>query len=66
MNHTDIDRIRRELAIVGQLFHLGTDAVSVIVAFHCANGMVYRSRQPTEVDCLIDIHDQMKAHKERT
>lgn len=66
MNHTDIDRIRRELAIVGQLIHLGTDAVSVIVALHCEDGMVYHSRQPTEVDCLIDIHYQMQAHKERT
>lgn len=66
MNHTDVDRIRRELAIVGQLLHLGTDAMSIIMALHCEDGSVYHSRQPTEVDCLVDIHDQMQASKEHT
>lgn len=60
MTYTDTDAIRKKLAMMGQFMHLGTDSVNVSVALHCDDGRVYHSRQPTEIDCLIDIHDRMQ------
>jgi hypothetical protein len=60
VKHTDIEAIRRDLAMVGQLFMLGKTAVSCVLSLLHKDGRTFTSHCATEEDCLIDIHRQTK------
>jgi hypothetical protein len=60
MNHTDIEAIRRDLAMVGQLFMLGKTAVSCVLSLVHKDGRTFTSHSETEDACLQDIHRQTK------
>jgi hypothetical protein len=60
MNHNDIEAIRRDLALVGQLYMLGKTAVSCVLSFIHKDGRTFTSHSETEEACLIDIHRQTK------
>ena len=60
MTHTDLDAIRRELAMVGQLYMLGKTAVSCALSLVHKDGRTFTSHCETEEDCLKDIHRQTK------
>lgn len=60
MTYTDADALRRELAMMGQLFMLGQTDVSCVLSLVCADGRTITSHQQTEADCLADIHRQAK------
>jgi hypothetical protein len=60
MNHTDVEQIRRDLAMIGQLFMLGKTAVSCVLSFLHKDGRTFTSHSETEEACLLDIHRQTK------
>jgi uncharacterized Zn finger protein (UPF0148 family) len=60
MNHKDIEAIRRDLALVGQIFMLGKTAVSCVLSLVHKDGRTITSHCETEEACLIDIHRQTK------
>lgn len=60
MTHTDLDAIRRELAVMGQLYMLGKTAVSCVVSFIHKDGRTFTSHSNDEAACLADIHKQTK------
>jgi hypothetical protein len=60
MTHTDLDAIRRDLAMVGQLYMLGKTAVSCVLSLVHKDGRTFTSHSETEEACLQDIHNQTK------
>ena len=60
MTHTDIEAIRRDLAMVGQLFMLGRTTVSCVLSFLHKDGRTFTAHCETEEACLQDIHRQTK------
>lgn len=60
MTHTDLDGIRRELAMVGHLVYLGITDTSCVVSLQHKDGRVFTAHLPTEAECLTDIQRQTK------
>ena len=60
MTHTDLDAIRRDLAMVGHLVYLGITETSCVVSLQHKDGRVYTAHLSTEAECLTDIQRQAK------
>jgi hypothetical protein len=60
MTHTDLDAIRRELAMMGQLVYLGVTSTSCVVSLQHKDGRVFTAHLPTEAECLENIQRQTR------
>ena len=60
MTHTDLDAIRRKLAMVGQLVYLGITETSCVMSLQHKDGRVFTAHLPTEAECLTNIQQQAK------
>jgi hypothetical protein len=60
MTHTDLDAIRRELAMMGHLVYLDVTATSCVMSLQHKDGRVFTAHLPTEAECLKDIQRQTK------
>jgi hypothetical protein len=60
MTHTDLDAIRRELAMIGQLVYLGVTPTSCVVSLQHKDGRVFTAHLPTEAECLENIQRQTR------
>jgi hypothetical protein len=55
---TDVDAMRRALAMQGHLTYLGKTDVSCVLQFTHRDGRVYISHQAGEAECIQDIERQ--------
>ena len=55
---TDIDAMRRALAMQGHLVYLGKTDVSCVLQFCHKDGRVYISHKGNEAECIKDIDKQ--------
>ena len=55
---TDIDAMRRGLAMQGHLVYLGKTETSCVLQFVHRDGRVYISHQGNDAECIKDIEKQ--------
>ena len=55
---TDLDAMRRALAMQGHLVYLGKTDVSCVLQFTHRDGRVYISHEADEAKCIKDIQKQ--------